>query len=160
MTNVYVGAGAKLLLWSGVTIRKWRSNLTGTAYVTSPDWEIEAPVPTTARRFAVLAHEVAHQILHRGSRRPRWREEVEAWEWALAQFDRYGLPGKDDATKDAVQAIDYALSKALRRSRHRRLELAREMMDAYPEWWDRAEAFEMQAMMNPEHSPERALLDL
>lgn len=106
---------AQLLLdESGCIVSKWRVPSTGCAYTTSPDWLIEAPQPTSALRFAVLAHEVGHQWLHR-SRGTRWIEETEAWAYALLQFHRLGLELPDDVLERANRSVSYALRKAIRR---------------------------------------------
>lgn len=114
--NRYVAAAAELLASSGCTIRSWRSSLTGVAYTRSTEWAIEVPMPTTARAFGVFAHEVGHQVLHRGNSAPRWLEEVQAWEYALDRaeilLDRAAVEAIED---DAREGIAYAFGKALRR---------------------------------------------
>lgn len=65
--------------------------------------------------FATFAHEIAHHLLHRGNSVPRWLEEIEAWEYALDQFERFELPGVDDARRDAVRCLHYAAAKAEKR---------------------------------------------
>lgn len=104
-----------LLKESGCTCR-WRNGLTGRAFTSSSDWLIETPPPTTARRFSVFAHEVGHQVLHRGSKLPRWLEEVQAWDFALDAFKRFDL---DDlawlaAYEEAIPSLRYSFKKALR----------------------------------------------
>jgi hypothetical protein len=112
----YVSATRELLRESGCTVLKWRTNNTGIAWTRSPDWWIEAPEPRGPASYVVVAHEVAHQMLHRDrSGLPRWRQEVEAWEWALATFDRFGLPGEDVARASGEKSVRYAYRKALLR---------------------------------------------
>lgn len=113
--NAYEEAARVLLQESGCTVRKWRKSNTGTAYTASDDWGIETPRPRGQASFAVLAHEVGHQLLHRRNSKQRWLEEVEAWEYALAQFDRFGLAGREKAEATAARCLDYAVTKALRR---------------------------------------------
>ena len=132
-SDAYQLAALALLDESGCTVRAWRKRATGVAYTRSADWGIEVPTPTTARRFGVFAHEVGHQVLHRDSHRQRWLEEVEAWEYALEQFDRFDLDGREHAQHDAESFIAYAVRKALRRST-KRLELLERIAD-------RADAF-------------------
>lgn len=110
-------AAAVLLAETGCTVRRWRSARTGTAWTKSDDWGIEVPSPSTPVRFAVFAHEVGHQLLHRGNSLPRWEEEFQAWEYALDQFARFELPGQSDAAKFALRCCAYATAKALRRAR-------------------------------------------
>lgn len=112
----YEQAASELIRRSGCTVRRYRTNLRGTAYTKAEDWGIEVPRPTTAKRFAVFAHEVGHQMLHRSNGdTPRYVEEAEAWEYALAAFDEFGLPGKEDAVALATSAMRYAIAKAVRR---------------------------------------------
>jgi len=135
----YARAADVLIRESGVVIRRWRSGNTGTAATSDKDWEIEAPQPRGPVSFGVFAHEVAHQTLHRRNSKPRWREEVEAEEWALAQFDRFDLAGRERYERHAALHVGRTFLKAIRRSRRERGALAREILIAYPEWWERAE---------------------
>lgn len=128
----YRSAAEALLKESGCTVRKWRSRTTGTAFVRDFDWGIEAPEPRGAISFATFAHEVGHQMLHRQGNRPRWLEELEAWEYALAQFERFELPGVESARTDAAKALVYAAGKADRRGCSP--DTARHILDRYPEW--------------------------
>lgn len=134
--NVYEEVGATLLRETGVTVVKWRAGNSGVADWRSADWEIEAPHPRGPVSFGVFAHEVAHQLLHRTGSKPRWRQEVEAEEWALAQFDRFGLPGRDQYERNAAKHLAWSFCKAIRRSPR----LTAVIINAYPEWWARAEA--------------------
>jgi hypothetical protein len=113
--NRYEDAARVLLAESGCNVRKWRTKNTGAAYTSSDDWGIETPRPRGQASFAVLAHEVGHQLLHRHNGKQRWLEEVEAWEYALDQFDRFRLDGREQATATANRCVAYAVSKALRR---------------------------------------------
>lgn len=115
----YATAARTLLAETGCVISRWRRDLTGVAWTDTRDWLIEVPPPSTARRFHVFAHEIAHQVLHRrGDRAPdrqRWREEVEATEWAIAAAMRFGVPVDADVIADAHAHIRYALRKSSRR---------------------------------------------
>ncbi len=71
-------------------------------------------------------------MLHRRNSKPRWLEEVEAWEYALEQFDRFDLPSKDKAKSDAARSIVYAAAKADRRRCSP--ETAQAILDRLPEW--------------------------
>lgn len=104
-----------LLRESGCTVRRYRERLGGVAFTDADDWGIEVPHPFGPVSFAIFAHEVAHQLLHRHSGKPRWLEEVEAWDYALDQFDRFDLPGRDQAERRACRSVSYAFRKALRR---------------------------------------------
>jgi hypothetical protein len=129
----YERAAAVLLRESGCTVRGYRSRNTGRAFTRADDWGIEVPRPRGPVSFAVFAHEVGHQLLHRGNGKTgRWLEEVEAWEYALAQFDRFALPGVERARVDAAVSLRYAAAKSLRG----RLSsaTARAILDRMPEW--------------------------
>lgn len=114
-------AAEALLRESGCVVRSWRTRTTGRAYTSSDDWGISVPEPRGPVSFGTFAHEIGHQLLHRHNSKPRWLEEVEAWEYAMEQFDRFGLPGKDQAERDAIGSIGYAIRKARKRSQ--RIEL-------------------------------------
>lgn len=111
----YEAAARVLLTESGCNVRRWRTVNTGTAYTSADDWGIETPRPRGQASFAVLAHEVGHQLLHRHNSKQRWLEEVEAWEYALEQFGRFKLPGRERAQATAERCLMYAVGKALRR---------------------------------------------
>jgi hypothetical protein len=134
----YEAAAAVLLRESGCTVRRWRSNINGQSF-DGPDWGLEAPRPRGPVSFGVLAHEVAHHLLHlHGNGRsdtPRWMEEVEAEEWALAQFDRLGLPGRARYERSVVAHLAHTFGKAIRRRVHPDVIAA-----AAPEWWELARA--------------------
>lgn len=129
--NPYEDAAAVLLKETGCTVRKWRKNTTGTAFTKSPDWGIEAPRPRGPISFATFAHEVGHQVKHRFNSLPRWLEELEAWEYALEQFDRFGLTGRDKAQEDAAKCLVWAAKKANKRAGP---ETAQKILDRFPEW--------------------------
>jgi hypothetical protein len=151
--NPYEAAGRKLVAKHRVTVRKWRRRNTGTAAPLSR--QIEAPKPRGPISFAVLAHEVGHVVLHFSGRRYRWVEEVEAWEFALKQFDVYGLDGVERARADAVKGIAYAFAKAERRGASPSL-----IAETYPAWWDATRAKTTPAdPANVSYSPERVALD-
>lgn len=160
-TNPYETAFAVLLAESGCIVRKWRSGRTGCADTSSDAWEIEVPRPTGPVSFGVAAHEVGHQLLHRTGSLPRWLEEVEAEEFALAQFDRFGLPGRDRYARNVVGHLGYAFAKALRRSRtdDARRQLTARIIKRAPGWWAAAERADALAMFAPSMSRERAALD-
>lgn len=110
----FLSAAQTLLDETGCEIKRYRKASTGVAYTKSPEWWIVVPRPTTPERFGVFAHEVGHQVLHRFNSAPRWLEEIEAWEYAEQQVARFELPPIDP--RRIERCVDYALSKAIRRS--------------------------------------------
>lgn len=123
-------ATAALLDEHGLSVRKWRSSTTGCAYRDYP--LIEGPEPRGRVSFAVLAHEVGHKALHGRGSKPRWLEEVEAWEFALAQFQRFRLgdPGVG-VRRRAERGIAHSFEMALRRGADPARIAATE-----PAWWE------------------------
>lgn len=138
----YLSAARALLDETGCTVRRWRRGTTGVALLSDPDWAIEVPEPRGPVSYGTFAHEVAHQMLHRPERRTmrrphRWLEELEAWEWALATFERFGLPGVDQAQADAAKSLAYAADKAVhsrKRDPERVAGVVAEIVARYPEW--------------------------
>ena len=135
--NPYQTAGDTLLRESGCVVRAWRTNNTGMAYSDADDWGIIVPRPRGPISFGVFAHEVGHQMLHRKNGAvPRWLEEIEAEEWALAQFERFGLDGADQARRKAADHLLWAATKTVKRGSP--ATLAR-LFDRLPDWvWDYA----------------------
>lgn len=130
----YLAAARTLLVESGCTVRNWRKSNTGSAWTKSEDWGIEVPIPRGPLSYGTLAHEVAHQTLHRGGSTPRWLEEIEAWEWSLATFDRFDLPGADRLQRDASKHLAQVVArKTLRHSKHPESMLLR-MHGRWPIW--------------------------
>ena len=134
-SNPYEEAAEVLLRESGCTVRKYRSSNSGEAFTSSKDWGIEVPRPRGPMSFAVFAHEVGHQMLHRGNEsKPRWLEEIEATEYALAQFERFRLDGAEEAKKREARNLRHSAKKANRRATP---ETAQAILDRYPEWaWE------------------------
>jgi hypothetical protein len=124
-------AAARLLAESGCTVRRWRSGNSGAAWTEDADWGIEVPEPRGPVSFGTFAHEVGHQMLHRNGSAARWLEEIEAWEYALAQFDRFELPGRERTQADAAKCLRYAAAKAERRCAP---STAQRILDRMPAW--------------------------
>ena len=124
-------ATAAILDEHGLSVRRWRSSTTGCAYIELP--EIEGPEPRGRVSFAVLAHEVGHKALGHGHSKPRWQEEVEAWEYAIAQFERFGLgePGVG-VMRRADRGIRHSFGMALRRGAD-----PQRIATTAPWWWRR-----------------------
>ncbi len=111
-------------------MRRWRKSTSGCAYRDLP--LIEGPEPRGAVSFAVLAHEVGHKALHAKGSKPRWHEEVEAWEFALGQFGRFGLGSPSAGVlRRARRGVAHSFNMALRRG----ADPARIAATA-PRWWE------------------------
>lgn len=128
--NRYEHAGRALLARHNVDVRKWRTSSTGVASVAAR--EIECPIPRGPVSFGVLAHEVGHVVLHQQRTKPRWQEEVEAWEFALRAVEDADLGDRAYARveADARDSIRYAFQKAIRRGASADL-----IADTYPTWY-------------------------
>lgn len=131
--NVYEVAAAALLARTGCTVRRYRNGNSGTAFTRDDDWGIEVPRPRGPISFGVFAHEVGHQARHRQGSKPRWLEEVEAEEFALACFDIYELKGRGRYEAHAAKHLRYAFVKALKRGAD-----PMHLIAAAPTWWARA----------------------
>src|SRR5262245_35434672 len=132
-TNSYSEAAGILLRENRVTVRRFRSNTTGGA--NSKTREIETPEARGPISFGTLAHEVGHVALNHSAngKVPRYVEEVEAWEFALRQMERFGLRGYERVYVDAAECVAYAFSKAIRRGVS-----AETIRDRFPGWWSDA----------------------
>lgn len=129
-------AAQRLLDESGARIVKWRSGSGGCAY-TDGSRRIEVPEPRGAVSFDTFAHEIGHIVLHdRNGRVPRWREEVETTEFALEQFTRFGLKGRQKMRERRIPGIAYAFGKALRRGAD-----PAAIESAFPGWWKDTQAY-------------------
>jgi len=109
----YAPAALTLLHAHDVRVCHWRTSMTGIAWIGHPRRPIETPHPRSPLSFSILAHEVGHHAL--GARRPRWREEYLAWEFAFAQMRQLGVPIEPRVRARHAASMRYALAKALRR---------------------------------------------
>lgn len=57
---------------------------------------------------------------------------MEAWEYALAQFDRFGLDGVERAQADAAKCLRWMVERLLRR--RLKPETARRVLQRIPDW--------------------------
>ena len=129
-------AAQTLLDESGCTIVKWRSS-GGCAY-SDGSRRIEVPQPRGAVAFDTFAHEIGHIVLHeRNGKVPRWREEVEATDFALEQFTRFSLKGRQKMRERRIAGIAYAFKKATRRGAD-----PAAIKRAFPGWWEDTQTHE------------------
>lgn len=130
--NPYEAAADALLREADVQVVKWRSSTSGIAY----DYgrRIECPRPRGPVSFGVLAHEVGHIVLgHAGRDKPRWQEEVEVWEYALGQVERFGLRGYEAVHRDASLCLASTFAKAITAGVD-----PEAIRDRHPTWWREA----------------------
>jgi len=109
--NKYEIAGQSLLSEYNITIKTVRKSMSGVAYI--EDRVISAPAPKSPISFAVFAHEVGH--IANGNIKPRWLEELRAWEFSLSQFKRFGMAISKEVRQEFRWSMTYALAKALNR---------------------------------------------
>jgi len=104
----------------GVRVRKWRSSMSGVAWIVTYDdghvtRMIEAPRPRGPMSAAVFLHEIGHHAIGFYRYSPRCLEEFQAWAWALAEMERLGLNVTDSVRNRMHDSLHYAIAKANRR---------------------------------------------
>jgi len=109
--NKYELAGQRLLSDYQVSVKTVRKSMTGVAYM--DDRIISAPAPHRPVSFAVFSHEVGH--IANGDIKPRWLEELKAWEFSIAQFRRFGFAVTREVKQLMKWSMAFALAKALNR---------------------------------------------
>lgn len=111
----YEAIGQAILSEYGITVRKWRTDMSGVAWHHCRD--IECPRPRSPLSLAVLAHEVGHHELGHtdGNRQPRWREEYDAWQFAIATLRARAITPDKRTKEHMAHSLAYALAKALNR---------------------------------------------
>lgn len=103
-----------------VRVRRWRRAMSGCAWrVQMADgrvlnW-IEAPYPKTPISLAIFLHEVGHHAIGFDVYKRRCEEEYHAWQWAIQQMRRYGVPIDYRVQRRYEMSMRYAVGKAMRR---------------------------------------------
>jgi hypothetical protein len=96
----------KLLAATGATVRDWRDDRAGFAYLGSPDRGVSVPPPADAEAFAIAAHEALHHPLFTEQGDPDratgFSAELETWRAVAAWWRREKLP--DAAVLERVAA--------------------------------------------------------
>lgn len=128
--NPYERAGYVLLGRHHIKVHKWRSSNSGLAYTNAGRNEIESPRPRGPISFGVLAHEIGHIVLHQfNGKYPRWREEVEAWEFALKALADANLKGYERLETHARGCLHHNFNRAVCRG------VAPDLIEeTYPAW--------------------------
>jgi hypothetical protein len=73
---------------------------------------IHAPAGHTDRELYTLAHECAHVALRHDHRKPLWRREYEAEQWAHAALRRHGVAVPEDDTINAMMSVFFMIEEA------------------------------------------------
>jgi hypothetical protein len=121
MAGVYEQMVDELLERYGVRVRKWRTSMSGIAILRKDKvgrWmlrEIESPYPRGPVSAAVFCHEIGHHAIGVGSMKPRCLEEWAAWDFAVREMERRGIPVTDRVRERVDLSLRYAVAKAKRR---------------------------------------------
>lgn len=104
----------------GLRVRRWRSSMTGCAWIVRYDSGrearlIESPYPRGPMSAAVFLHEVGHHAIGFRTFSPRCLEEYHAWMWALEAMRERGLNVTEAVERRVRLSLHYALAKARRR---------------------------------------------
>lgn len=104
----------------GLRVRRWRSSMTGCAWIVRYDSGrearlIESPYPRGPMSAAVFLHEVGHHAIGFRTYSPRCLEEFHAWMWALAAMRERGLNVTQAVERRVSLSLHYAIAKARRR---------------------------------------------
>lgn len=113
--NKYEVISIKLLNEYGISIKTVRKSMSGVAYI--EDRVISCPAPKSPLSFAIFAHEVGH--IANGSIKPRWLEELKAWQFSIACFKKFGLSIPREVRQRMKYSLSFALAKALNRDMKR-----------------------------------------
>ncbi|MCE7974390.1 MAG: hypothetical protein DYG92_08750 [Leptolyngbya sp. PLA1] len=110
----------ELLGTHGIRVRKWRTSMSGVAWITtyrdgSAVRCIESPRPKSPMSLAIFLHEVGHHVIGLGAYRPRCLEEYHAWVYAVTEMEKRGVPVTDRVKRRMDRSLRYAVSKASRR---------------------------------------------
>jgi hypothetical protein len=103
-----------------IRVRKWRTSMTGVAWIVKyHDGRearlIEAPRPKGPMSAAIFLHEIGHHAIGFHTYSPRCLEEYQAWSWALREMERLGLNVTDSVRARMHDSLHYAIQKANRR---------------------------------------------
>ena len=104
----------------GIRVRKWRTSMTGVAWVVKyHDGRearlIEAPRPKGPMSAAIFLHEIGHHAIGFRTYSPRCLEEYQAWAWSLREMERLGLNVTESVRARMHDSLHYAVHKANRR---------------------------------------------
>lgn len=120
MAQRYEAITREMLEAYGIRVRKWRSSMSGCAYLVryrdgSESRLIESPRPKGPMSLAVFLHEVGHHAIGVGSVSPRCLEEYHAWRWSLETMEERGFNVTERVRERMDRSLRYAVEKAVRR---------------------------------------------
>ncbi len=111
---VYEAAARTVIRSTGIGV-EFVDGKPAEAYLLRKPVSVRAPNPRTAGAVIELFHELGHGLLHAGQSPPLdWRAEVEAWEFALAQWREFRLPDEDWAIYRMAQDFWSYVGPAIR----------------------------------------------
>jgi len=106
-----------------ITVRKWRTRMTGIAYeLTYQDGTIKrlisAPRPRSPVSAAIFLHEVGHHAI--GFRRysPRCLEEYYVWQWAFREMTARGIPHDPRVVRHYRRSMYHYIKLARKHGHH------------------------------------------
>lgn len=120
MTGPYDAIVHELKLRYNIRVRRWRRSMSGCAWAvffsngTRINW-IESPYPRSPLSLAIFLHEIGHHEIGFYTYKRRCEEEFHAWNWAIAEMRRIGIPPDARVMNRYRRSIEYAVEKAERR---------------------------------------------
>ena len=116
----YAHMTRELLSIHGVRVRKWRTSMSGVAWMVeyrdaTRSRLIEAPRPRGPMSAAVFCHEIGHHAIGLGRYAPRCLEEYHAWMWGLDAMRNYDITITQRVRDRVHDSLHYAIQKAQRR---------------------------------------------
>lgn len=120
MQHKYDALVAEMKSAYGLRVRRWRSAMTGCAWVVryhngDESRLIEAPYPRGPMSAAIFLHEVGHHAIGFRTYSPRCLEEFHAWRWSLETMRARGLNVTAAVERRMAESLHYAVDKARRR---------------------------------------------
>lgn len=109
-----------MLAQYSVHVRKWRTSMSGVAYVLSyrdgtTKRMLESPRPRSPLSAAIFLHEIGHHAIGIGVYKPRCLEEYHAWMYSLAQMRVWNIECTPKVQRRVRRSLQYAVGKARRR---------------------------------------------
>ncbi|MFA7708341.1 MAG: hypothetical protein WCX73_05310 [Candidatus Pacearchaeota archaeon] len=106
--NKYTEIAEKLLKENNITVRSYRKNMSGLAYIETR--EIIIPHPNGKISFLICLHEIAH-ILN-GHIKPKFKGEYLAEKWAMDTFRELGFRVPQSYIRRAKRYVRHKVHQA------------------------------------------------